>query len=124
MVNNDCIFHNLPKQRKIEMSIPSISFHSLILLNTLQFTVTKVNDADHKRQHGRASISSRPPSFDTIDEHCEFLRSNGSSITPTDTLTQNSITALLSNKWRVSHVYLITILLCLLMQPTVCSCQF
>ncbi|XP_052816408.1 H(+)/Cl(-) exchange transporter 7-like isoform X2 [Mya arenaria] len=61
------------------------------------FTVTKVTDSE---QRNNARSASRLPSFDTIDEQTEFLQANGKPITPTDTLTNNSITALLSNKWR------------------------
>ncbi|XP_053401243.1 H(+)/Cl(-) exchange transporter 7-like [Mercenaria mercenaria] len=62
-----------------------------------KFTVTKVTDSEHKRN---APVTSRVSIFDTIDENSDTLRSNGTPITPTDTLTSSSITALLSNKWR------------------------
>ena len=70
-----------------------------------QFTVTRVSDSEH-RQHARSSVSSAGQTFESIDETSEYLQASTS--TPTDTLTNNSsITALLSNKWRVS-VFVLT----------------
>jgi hypothetical protein len=74
-----------------------------ILFLLLQFTVTKVTDSEQRRN---APVTSRVSIFDTIDENSETVRSNGLPVTPTDTLTSNSITALLSNKWRVNNILL------------------
>ncbi|XP_052286298.1 H(+)/Cl(-) exchange transporter 7-like isoform X3 [Dreissena polymorpha] len=74
-------------------TIPSSSNHHH------DFTVTKVTDAEHQN-HGKSGGIARVSQFDTIDETVEFLKPNGRPSTPNDTLTSNSITALLSSKWR------------------------
>ncbi|KAL4225953.1 H(+)/Cl(-) exchange transporter 7 [Mactra antiquata] len=62
----------------------------------IEFTVTEVPDSEQSNN----TPQTRNVKYDVIDEHSDLLRAPGLPTTPTDTLTNNSITALLSSKWQ------------------------